>query len=118
MLMRLPMPTERDFESAVDRQIREAAERGEFDDLPGSGRPLEDLGPVYDPAWWAKRFVRRERARQAADEVRRAIRAELPRLRLAPDREAAADRVAELNAMVEAVNEHLEEADRVPPVEL
>jgi hypothetical protein len=28
------------FESALDRQIRAAEERGEFDDLPGKGKPL------------------------------------------------------------------------------
>jgi hypothetical protein len=28
------------WESAVDKQIREAQERGEFDNLPGQGKPL------------------------------------------------------------------------------
>nr|WP_062335124.1 DUF1992 domain-containing protein [Herbidospora sakaeratensis] len=28
------------FETWIDRQIREAAARGEFDDLPGAGKPL------------------------------------------------------------------------------
>jgi DnaJ family protein C protein 28 len=41
-------PTEvarrRDRESWIDQQIREAQERGEFDNLPGKGRPL-DLTP-------------------------------------------------------------------------
>ncbi|WP_083841685.1 DnaJ family domain-containing protein [Mobilicoccus pelagius] len=46
-------------ESWVERQIREATERGEFDDLPGTGKPL-DLHDVDDPDWWVKRFVRRE----------------------------------------------------------
>jgi DnaJ homologue, subfamily C, member 28, conserved domain len=32
--------TPRQWESAVDKQIREAQERGEFDNLPGSGKPL------------------------------------------------------------------------------
>jgi len=32
------------WESAIDRQIREAEERGAFDNLPGKGRPL-DLRP-------------------------------------------------------------------------
>jgi DnaJ-like protein len=32
--------TPRQWESAVDKQIREAEERGEFDDLPGKGKPL------------------------------------------------------------------------------
>lgn len=29
------------WESAIDRQIREAQERGDFDDLPGRGKPLD-----------------------------------------------------------------------------
>ena len=34
----------RDWESWIDQQIREAQERGKFDDLPGRGKPL-DLAP-------------------------------------------------------------------------
>ena len=34
----------RDWESAIDKQIREAREKGQFDDLPGKGKPL-DLTP-------------------------------------------------------------------------
>jgi len=47
------------WESAVERQIREAQERGEFDDLPGAGKPL-DLSDSGDPDWWVKRMARRE----------------------------------------------------------
>jgi hypothetical protein len=47
------------WESWVERQIREATERGEFADLPGTGRRL-DLGNPDDPDWWIKRLVRRE----------------------------------------------------------
>src|SRR5215469_14556971 len=32
--------TPRQWESAIDKQIREAEERGDFDNLPGRGRPL------------------------------------------------------------------------------
>ena len=49
------------FESLVDRRIREAAERGEFDDLPGSGEPLEILDEPYEANWWLKRWFRREK---------------------------------------------------------
>jgi hypothetical protein len=48
------------FESLVERQIREAQERGEFDNLPGSGKPLPDLR-TDDPDWWVKRLIERER---------------------------------------------------------
>jgi hypothetical protein len=47
------------WESAVERQIREAQERGEFDNLPGAGKPL-DLRDSGDPDWWVKRFAERE----------------------------------------------------------
>lgn len=110
--------TLRDYETFTDRLIREAIERGEFDDLPGAGKPLEGIGPVYDPEWWAKGFIGRERARSRADEIRRIIRDELPRLRAARDRAAAEERVAELNRMVDAANEHLPESSRIPAVEL
>jgi hypothetical protein len=36
----MPPRTPRQWESAVDKQIREAEERGEFDNLPGRGKPL------------------------------------------------------------------------------
>ncbi|MFC4011909.1 DUF1992 domain-containing protein [Nonomuraea purpurea] len=48
------------FESWVDRQIREAEERGEFDDLPGKGKPLPGLDRPQDDMWWIKQKVERE----------------------------------------------------------
>jgi hypothetical protein len=48
------------FESMIERAIREAQERGEFDDLPGAGKPLRDKGQTYDENWWLKDFVARE----------------------------------------------------------
>jgi len=37
------------WESAIDTQIREAQERGDFDNLPGQGRPLP--ADVWDDEW-------------------------------------------------------------------
>jgi hypothetical protein len=45
----------------VDIQIRRAMERGDFDDLPGAGKPIEGLGAEHDPDWWVKQLVERER---------------------------------------------------------
>ncbi|MCX5392454.1 DUF1992 domain-containing protein [Streptomyces sp. NBC_00094] len=42
------------FESFIDRQIREASERGEFRSLPGFGKPLADDSAPYDELWWIK----------------------------------------------------------------
>jgi len=44
----------------VDLQVRQAMERGDFDDLPGKGKPLPDLGETHDPNWWVKKLVERE----------------------------------------------------------
>ncbi|MCR1784816.1 DUF1992 domain-containing protein [Nocardioides carbamazepini] len=48
-------------QSWVDLQVRQAMERGDFDDLPGAGKPIPDLGSTHDPDWWVKRLVERER---------------------------------------------------------
>src|SRR6478609_10452482 len=48
------------WESPVEKAIREAQERGEFDDLPGAGKPLKDLGDTDDPMWWLRRYAERE----------------------------------------------------------
>ncbi|GAA1903164.1 DUF1992 domain-containing protein [Lapillicoccus jejuensis] len=50
-------------ETWVERQIREAQERGEFDDLPGAGKPLTGLGDPHsphDPDWWVRAYAERE----------------------------------------------------------
>jgi hypothetical protein len=37
----------------VEKQIREAQERGEFDNLPGAGKPLRGIDADRDdPDWW------------------------------------------------------------------
>jgi hypothetical protein len=45
----------------VDLQVRQAMERGDFDDLPGTGKPIPDLGEHHDPDWWIKKLVEREK---------------------------------------------------------
>jgi hypothetical protein len=47
------------YETAVDRAIREATERGAFDNLPGAGKPLP-LRNTGDADWWLKELVVRE----------------------------------------------------------
>ena len=44
----------------VEEQLRVAMERGDFDDLPGAGKPIEGLGDSHDPDWWLKKLVERE----------------------------------------------------------
>ncbi|MFI9381355.1 DUF1992 domain-containing protein [Kutzneria sp. NPDC052558] len=48
------------YESWLDKQIREGEQRGEFDDLPGRGKPLPDRGELRDADWWARSYLARE----------------------------------------------------------
>jgi len=45
----------------VEIQIQQAMRRGDFDDLPGEGKPIRDLHEAYDPNWWIRQKIERER---------------------------------------------------------
>ncbi|WP_333618379.1 DUF1992 domain-containing protein [Dietzia sp.] len=47
------------FETFVERQIRQATERGDFDNLPGAGKPLPKRGGDGDD-WWIRQYAERE----------------------------------------------------------
>ena len=44
----------------VEIAIQQAIRRGDFDDLPGAGRPLKNLQQAYDPDWWIRQKIERE----------------------------------------------------------
>jgi hypothetical protein len=49
----------RRYESVVDEQIRKAIESGQFDNLPGAGKPLK-LPAHGDENWWLRSKLRSE----------------------------------------------------------
>ena len=53
-------PPGHSFETWVDKQISDAVDRGEFDNLPGAGKPLRGLGGPDDELGWVKNYLRRE----------------------------------------------------------
>jgi hypothetical protein len=44
----------------AENRIREAIGEGQFDNLPGFGKPIADIDEPYDPDWWVKKWIRRE----------------------------------------------------------
>lgn len=44
----------------VETAIQQAIRRGEFDDLPGAGKPIPGLGASHDPDWWIRRKIQAE----------------------------------------------------------
>lgn len=90
----------------VERQILEAHERGDFDDLEGRGRPLEGIGRPDDELWWVRRKLREEhlvglppalQARRARDEA-------LADAAQAPDEAAVRRIVTRANGVIRHVN--------------
>ncbi|NEW26011.1 DnaJ family domain-containing protein [Nocardia cyriacigeorgica] len=56
-------PPDLTFESWIDKQVREATERGEFANLAGAGRPIPGAGTGVDENWWLRDYLRREGVR-------------------------------------------------------
>jgi hypothetical protein len=44
------------FENWVDRQIRESMDKGGFENLPGTGKPIRDLETPYDEVWITRKL--------------------------------------------------------------
>ncbi|MGA5197303.1 DUF1992 domain-containing protein [Streptomyces exfoliatus] len=98
------------FESFVDKQIREAAERGEFSGLSGFGKPLPDDSAPYDELWWIKGKMHREGASVLPPSL--ALRKE------AEDAEAAvaaAVSESQVRRLLGEINTKIAEALRRPP---
>jgi hypothetical protein len=94
------------WESWIDRQIREAEERGEFDDLPGAGEPLRDLDKPFDALWWVKDKLRREDLTYMSPSV--ALRKEARDALVAASH---AESEAEVRQIIADVNEQIREAN-------
>lgn len=95
-------PTGLDFESWVDRQFREAEERGDFASLAGRGKPLPDEGPHYDELWWIKQKMVREGLSHLPPSLvlRKEAEDTLEAARSAPSEAVARRLVTELNEKI------------------
>jgi DnaJ homologue, subfamily C, member 28, conserved domain len=105
------------FGTWVERQIREATERGEFDDLPGAGRPIPDLDEPHDELWWVKGKLRREHFAYLPPTI--ALRKEAEAALEAAARAATEDEVRQI---VAAINRKIADGNRKaasgPPLNL
>lgn len=87
------------YRDLVEDQLREAMERGAFDDLPGTGRRLE-LGDD-SPDWWAKRKMEELRHQEQVMEMARRLEAERDRIWSLTDEAAVRTATEELNRRIE-----------------
>jgi hypothetical protein len=87
----------------VEAQIKQAQARGEFDDLPGAGKPIPKLADPHDPDWWVKDLIRRENIDTDALLP--------PSVQLRKEKEQIPDKVAKMRTERE-VREYLQELNK------
>jgi Domain of unknown function (DUF1992) len=94
------------WETWTDAQIRVAMEQGAFDNLPGAGKPLPNLGQEYDPLWWVKQLAQREQISMLPPslELLRKVETELATIEKLDDEATVRRRVASLNVEIAKVN--------------
>src|SRR3954468_4955593 len=92
------------YESSIDRQLREAAERGEFENLNGAGKPLPGHGRDYEEDWWVKDWLEREGATAGVIPPTLALRRDVEDLEIKVDRLRTE---AEVRGYVAELNERL-----------
>jgi hypothetical protein len=99
-------PAGTSWETWIDAQIRVAREQGAFDNLPGAGKPLPNLGQEYDPDWWVKQLVQREQVSilPPSLELLRKVEKELAAIEKLDDEATVRRRVAALNVEIAKVN--------------
>ena len=95
------------WETWIDRQVREAQERGDFDGLAGAGKPLPDLDR-RDDDWWVKRMLQREGVAVTPPTI--AIRVEVEQ---ALEGAVQAEDEVTVRAILEAVNEKVRRINRL-----
>jgi hypothetical protein len=106
------------WETWIEAQIRVAMEDGAFDNLPGAGKPLPNLGQGYDPlSWWVKQLVQREQISMLPPslELLRKVEKELAAIEKLRDEATVRRRVVALNVEIAKVNATVMEG---PPTRL
>ena len=94
------------WESAVEKQIREGMARGDFDNLPGKGKPLPGLDGTRDDDWWIKQKLKAEQLSYLppALALRKDVEAARARIAAATSEAAVRDEVDAINARIREVN--------------
>jgi uncharacterized small protein (DUF1192 family) len=110
-------PAGKSWESWREELIRLAHEEGAFDNLPGAGKPLAELGESYDPDWWVKKLVRREQVSMLPPslELLRKVEAEVEQIWKLSDEAEVRERIRALNVEIARANARAAEG---PPTRL
>ena len=53
--------SEHALQIVAENKLRAAIDAGEFDNLPGFGKPSPLIDEAYDPLWWIRRKLKTEK---------------------------------------------------------
>ena len=110
-------PAGKSWETWSEELIHNARETGEFDDLEGAGKPIPGITDLYDPDWWVKKLLQREKLTvlPPALELLRKVEVGLAALWSVGSETDVRARVAALNTEIAKVNSRMVEG---PPTRL
>jgi len=110
-------PAGKSWDTWREELIRVALEEGAFDNLAGAGKPLPGLGEHYDPDWWVKKLIQREKVSMLPPslELLRKVEAEVQQIWKLSNEAAVRERVRTLNADIARANARTAEG---PPTRL
>jgi hypothetical protein len=110
-------PAGKSWETWIEELIYNARETGEFDDLEGAGKPIPGITDLYDPDWWVKKLLQREKLTvlPPALELLRKVEIGLAALWSVGSETDVRARVAALNTEIAKVNSRMVEG---PPTRL
>jgi hypothetical protein len=99
-------PPDKAWDVWIEQLIQEAKDAGEFDQLEGKGKPIPGVEAPYDPDWWVKKLLEREKVSvlPPALELLRRVEAELAKIWAARREDDVQAKVQALNAEIARVN--------------
>ena len=99
-------PPDKAWDVWIEQLIQEARDAGEFDQLEGKGKPIPGVEAPYDPDWWVKKLLEREKVSVLPPslELLRRVEGELAKIWSARREDDVRARVQTLNAEIARVN--------------
>ena len=115
-------PPGKSYRDWVEEMIHEAEQAGAFEQLEGAGQPIPGITDPYDPDWWVKKLLKREKLSilPPALELLRKVEAGLGAVSTARREDDVRAQVARLNAEIARVNSRIAEgpATQLAPLDV
>ena len=99
-------PPAKSWDSWIEEQIQQARAEGQFEHLEGAGKPIPGLDAPYDPLWWVKKLIEREKLSMLPESlaIRAKVERELQAIALLSREEDVRARIIALNAEIRRAN--------------